>query len=153
MRYVIIAGFVVLVVLVVLFVAPWYCDRPDYHGHAVARTQTILRSCCGYIRDGRHYSNEEPPTDLPGLVKWLVNAEIGIHETGYVDIERNTILDSWGREIIVLKSDGRLTGLASCGPNGTWENGKGDDIVRRVPKADTQPAPSASTKRVSPEGL
>lgn len=151
-RYVIIAGFVVLVVLVVLFAVPWYCDLSADHGHDIARTRTILRSCCEDICDARYFSNEEPPTDLPGLVKWLANAEIGIHEAGYVDIERNTILDSWGRQIIVLKSDGRLTGVASCGANGTWENGKGDDIVWRVPKADTQPAPSASTKPVSPEG-
>ena len=150
---IIIACFVVLVGLVALFVVPMYSGLSAGHGHGNAKTETILRSLSNDICFARDFSNEEPPTDLPGLVKWLAaNPDLRMHERGYVDIERNTILDAWGRDIIVLKSDGRLTRLASCGRNGTWEDGKGDDLVWRVPKADTQPAPSTSTKPVSPEG-
>jgi hypothetical protein len=37
--------------------------------------------------------------------------------------------DAWGNPIRLIVYGGKLVGLGSCGPNGVWEGGKGDDIV------------------------
>jgi hypothetical protein len=75
-------------------------------------------------------SAEPPPTSLAELVEWI--ASNVSKEEPYIDYDKKSIRDAWRSEIVLVVEDGALVGVGSAGPNRTWENGRGDDIVVKL---------------------
>lgn len=72
-------------------------------------------------------TESDAPAKLPDLVHWLDKA--GLCETVYMDCQRKTIIDIWGRDVVLLTQNGKLSGLGSKGEDGIWQGGYGDDIT------------------------
>ncbi len=51
---------------------------------------------------------------------------------------RLEMTDYWGKRFRGVVRDDVLIGIGSCGANGRWENGEGDDIVRGITPAGYQ---------------
>ncbi|MEX2671260.1 MAG: hypothetical protein WD294_04020 [Phycisphaeraceae bacterium] len=74
------------------------------------------------------------PTELSELVRWLAMfdgvdryPDLPLHIA--IDLEGDRIVDDWGQTVVVIAVEGSVWALASPGANGTWEDGRGDDIV------------------------
>lgn len=75
----------------------------------------------------------EAPTTMEGLVRWLHPAIESRGICSLLDDSSGTLTDLWGRPLQLIVVDGRLAEVGSKGPNGEWEEGKGDDIVMPIP--------------------
>jgi hypothetical protein len=92
-------------------------------------------------------TNQYPPTDCKEYAVWLLancgpartHVEIGLV---HYDPAKGLFLDDWEHPIVLVVDSDALVGLGSCGPNGRWEQGGGDDIVVRFEahKVPTGPA-------------
>ena len=81
-------------------------------------------------------NNENPPENMNVMVNWIVHdnfySEIiskwSKNRNMYLDINNDIIYDIWENPIrLKVKSPSRFTFISS-GPNGRFEEGKGDDI-------------------------
>jgi hypothetical protein len=64
---------------------------------------------------------------MGAFVGWL--AAGGMDSESYIDYEARSIRDVWGNELVLVSEGGELVGIGSCGPDGIWHSGSGDDIV------------------------
>jgi len=78
---------------------------------------------CGEVNSAKFESGEQPPVKYPELVVWL-------QKHLYYDYSQEELLDAWGNQLVVVVSQaGTFAGLGSCGPDGKWGEGAGDDII------------------------
>ena len=99
---------------------------------AIIRTHNDLIAIRGNIHVIASLNpSQRPPTTLAELVQWMDDQiDVSSDEAlECVDVEKKTITDGWGRPIVLLSHCGCLCGLASKGPNGTWEGGANGDII------------------------
>lgn len=75
---------------------------------------------------------ETVPTKMTELVEWLQEKYAILEGDDHVDWENKVIIDTWGRPVVLIVHDGILNYVGSRGPNGKWENGQGDDIVKEI---------------------
>jgi hypothetical protein len=102
-------------------------DGPS-SGYDRATTRNHLASICRLIPLFEETSKQPAPVTMPEFVDWLGACTKQLD----VDYEGRTIRDYWGRPAVLIVRDGKLDALGSAGPNGRWEEGKGDDILARV---------------------
>ncbi len=98
---------------------------------------------------GAMLSREGPQIGRP----WLPDVRQALHgklsetysawpERGWLNGEGDVFVDAWGRPVILIVDGDQIIGVASRGPDGVWEGGRGDAIVTTLdslPPA-TQPA-------------
>jgi len=120
------------------------CGGDEARTKQIVETKITLRTVCLLVWLAEEESSQEPPTTLSKLVIWI--QENAANNEDRIDYDRQTIEDSWGRAIVLITDNGRLTSLGSAGPNGLWEGGGGDDVVlglaevRRQSSAASGPA-------------
>ena len=54
-------------------------------------------------------------------------------------------MDVWGRQIVLVDEGYAVVALGSCGRNGIWEDGKGDDIVFPFAEMNVPTGPAGPT--------
>lgn len=118
--------------LILIWVFLFVCRRKPGQGPVGVKTIQILWSACINILIMEQETDQKPPVILSELVSWLIENGVDPEYDDYINAEERTILDSWGRSIVLISDDSRLTALGSKGPDGKWEGGKGDDIVVRL---------------------
>jgi len=106
------------------------CRQPDTEGHARVRTKNVLISVCKLVELGESITNEPPPTTLPSLVTWLW--KYVSKDEPYINYREKTIKDAWGSVIVIVSQNGKFIGVGSPGPNRTWQDGAGDDILVKL---------------------
>jgi len=83
----------------------------------------------------QHRSAAEIPNTIPAILKWM-RATWDRRDFppawAYQDPKENRLSDAWWHEIIVISKNGKPVGFGSCGENGIWENGEGDDIYEPI---------------------
>ena len=103
------------------------CRQARLQAHMQGKSQTTLYNVCTLVDLVESESKEPAPVELPELVDWL--SKHGGGEESYIDYRQGTIRDAWGHSLVVIAESGKFVGLGSPGPDGRWENGKGDDII------------------------
>ncbi len=93
-----------------------------------SRTVVILSDISCEIVEVQLETYTDPPSEMAALVGWLGSRRPGFLDKPFVGKDAGTLRDAWGREFRLILGEGSVA-LASCGPNGTWEQGGGDDIV------------------------
>ena len=77
--------------------------------------------------------NKNPPEDIDAFVQWLkAHSEYlstPIWEPLFKKSEEGALLDPWGNKIVLSVNSSKEYSLCSFGPNGKFEDGKGDDVV------------------------
>ena len=80
-------------------------------------------------------TDETPPLNMRALVKWIDSAQPKFRDEELHQGGTPVLKDAWGRELVLVIEDNHLRRIASKGPNGIWDNGKGDDILgSRIPR-------------------
>lgn len=97
-------------------------------------TELLLSRVCGVVESARKMDRPPPPTRLCDFVEWgryhsLLNDK---PYGGIIDGESATILDAWGRPIVLIVKSDEVVGAGSKGPDGIWQDGHGDDVIRLV---------------------
>ena len=113
--------------LVVVCLVTFGCRPRGGKGHVSAESKAILRSVCKIVSVVEYTADEPAPVTLPALVAWV--EEQGFEGESYIDYPARTITDAWGNAIVVLAEEGKFVGVGSSGPNGIWEDGRGDDLT------------------------
>ena len=72
---------------------------------------------------------EEPPTKLAEVITWLKEHDC-IQEWEVKELK--FFEDAWGRPVVLMCRDGKLIGLGSCGADGAWNGGHGDDLMKII---------------------
>lgn len=93
------------------------------------QARCILGNTVRLINLVKAETKQAPPTKLSKMVDWFVENE---YCESFVDERNRTVRDPWGSAIIIIAPRGKVKSLASKGPNGRWEHGKGDDIIVSV---------------------
>jgi len=82
--------------------------------------------------DAINCSHVYPPTDRREYAKWLMTHDPNFSPGRLVVVDKNTgmIVDPWKNPIVLIVEGDSVVGVGSSGPDGVWEDGKDDDIVR-----------------------
>ncbi len=121
-------GMAIFLVLDAAGYDPLGVDRRLSEARDKSQTLVILSEITQEVMDAQFETSTEPPSDVASLVRWLGRHRPGFLDERFVDREATTLRDPWGRELRLILGEGQMA-LASCGPNGTWEQGSGDDVV------------------------
>jgi hypothetical protein len=116
----------------------WMHERTAvFPTHEIESAHHQLTETCEDIRSLESDYGEPAPSDPAKLVQWMK-----MHMGGEPLYTKNGILlDPWDHPVVVLTSDGKVTGLGSAGPDGVWQGGTGDDIVVKLgPPIGSRPA-------------
>ena len=106
---------------------PTGVDRTIAQSLAQVRTTATATDVTMAIRDAQLATKTDPPLQMRALVRWLGDYSPQFFKNRSVDPKAATIRDAWGKELRFVTREGHLI-LVSCGPNGVWEDGGGDDI-------------------------
>jgi hypothetical protein len=93
-----------------------------------ADTTTLLNRTAALILTVHMQTNEDIPSDMHGLVKWLNNHHAIPPSAAEFDVTKLEIHDAWSNNLILVGKDGIPIGVGSPGENGVWDNGKSDDL-------------------------
>lgn len=127
----------IIFILVCLMLLPLLLSfevRGKMHGQAVMLVHTsnrLMRILSIVDSIESVYTDDVAPSTPKAFMAWYAK-----HGVVTVDVEMSgedytngRLLDSWNNEVRLIAMDGKLAAMASCGSNGQWDNGQGDDIV------------------------
>ncbi len=131
----------ILVVCSVLLGTCVGCSEPQKsrgQGHLRVKNENQMARICKVILGVEDYSKQDAPTEMAALVNWL--DEIYLTGTSFegIDASRKTMWDLWGRELVLIVENDVLVGLGTCGKNGIWEDGHGDDQILKIDRSYRQ---------------
>jgi len=134
---------------VLLLMMPWLGCAVDGEGEnrleAQVRQKLGLLVAASEMATGR--SNEFPPKEPREFAAWIKKWADGLEPTKYVwfDPAAGVFVDVWGRQIVLVAEGYAVVALGSCGRNGIWEDGKGDDIVFPFAEMNVPTGPAGPT--------
>ena len=105
-----------------------YADEKIHGLFLKAKTTFAMMHIGAAVIDVGYDTGQRPPADNAALVTWLTGNGAVFHDA--VIIQDGRFVDTWGNDLVVMVSEGEVFQLGSAGPNGQWEGGEGDDIVR-----------------------
>jgi len=92
-----------------------------------ARTLKILSDFSMGIALVQSETNSNPPVEMASLVKWIEAYKTAFPDRS-IHMAPLTMRDAWDKKLRIVVLN-RQIAPASCGPNGVWDQGGGDDIV------------------------
>lgn len=112
-----------------------FMNRNSNWSHAHARTASQFRDVLLTIGDDQ--DDGGIPISTIDFVDWYREIYFGgvnsdVTSDGCVDFENRRIVDEWNEDVLLISIDGRFAGFGSVGPDGTWQWGRGDDLVLTV---------------------
>ena len=108
------------------------------------KTQSTLLLVAESARIAAWYG-DAMPRDLQQFSAWVADCDPAIREMGLFNAE-GVLVDGWGKELVLCEENGVLVGLGSCGKDGVWEGGGGDDMMIGFYRSAAQTGPSAMRK-------
>ena len=99
--------------------------------HEEDRGRRYMQAVLELTADATRASRSPPPTNARAFGRWLVKwVQLRMHNANVgVNTATGEVLDYWGRPVVLLVQERALVGMGSCGMDGTWADGEGDDIT------------------------